>query len=162
VVSISYDRMGRAFREEMLTLSPMSLTNNLEYVPLHYRDTLGITFSNIQTFADELWFNTDDQNANGNVWNSDYTALSFPELIFPQSAQRKLAERRYDYPLDSAVSYGSVPNPAKTGASQSIAHPNLPAHQNRTTGRLVAESAFDTQGQPVEISVFSYTSKGQS
>lgn len=159
-VSISYDRLGRAYREEMVSLSPLAITNTLQYVPLHYRDTLGIPFSNIQTFADELWRVNGDENADNAIWNGDYTGLSFPVLHFPQSVQRKLAERRYDYPLDSNVVYASVPNPVKTSSAQSIAHPNIPAHQDRTTGRLVAESVFDQQGQPIEISVFSYTNQG--
>lgn len=156
-VSIHYDRLGRPYREEIVTLAPVYPGANLEYHPLVYADTLGITFSNVQTIADELWRHNGDENANHVIWNGDYTGFSFPVLQFPETSQRKLAERRYDYPLDSLVSNAMIP-----ASMQSILHPNVPTHQHRTLGRLVAESIFDTQGQPVEISVFSYTDEGQT
>ncbi|MEM6272993.1 MAG: RHS repeat-associated core domain-containing protein, partial [Bacteroidota bacterium] len=154
--AISYDRMGRAYREEILALSPLQI-GNLEYLPLHYRDTLGVPFSNIQTFADELWRLSGDENADNGLWNADFSGLSFPVLHFYESHQRILAERRYDYPLDSAVNDPMVPHPC-----QGMQHPNVPQHQRHTKGRLVAESVYDTQGRPVELSVMSYTDEGQT
>lgn len=145
-----YDRKGRVLKTESAALSPAIVNgSNADLFPLYYRDTLFRRFRSIHTMTDELQLEPGDANSS-TTFSWPPAEHAFPYIYFPVSAGRKLAEYRYDYPLDTVVSGLAVGEAVPSGLPQ----------QQWTRGRLSLAKTYDVNGRLQEQRYLSYDDEG--
>lgn len=159
-LSRRHDRLGRVWLEAEVTLGRASAGNSWSYVPLHYRDTLGIPFRSIHTIRDELQRVAGEENHSLSAFTHDYVDRSFPPLDFPELSALPLSEWRYDHAIDSSVNSPSVPA-LPAGILETRAWYRATSDPARVNGRLAMELHRDPQGRLVEIVLHGYRADGQ-